>query len=162
LESSDAQDAATAVREIIRNEERFPSLATMLRYVGEADREKGLKALAVDCRHMAKRRKEPYEWVLRGRLEMAEENLDLDDDFDRTWHEQAEMCRELLYRETGERPPPIQDQPPASQESITFAEWLRRNPAQEETARRVFPSFFEPGGGGENLHAEDVVRKDLA
>lgn len=101
LEPSDAQDGVTAVREIIRNEERFPSLATVLRYIGEADREKGLKALAADCRTMSRLRKEPYEQTVRDRLAMCEENFDLDDEYDQAWHEQAGMCQELLHRETG-------------------------------------------------------------
>lgn len=96
--SFDKDQFERATEEIIRSEEKFPSIATMLRYLGQADRDKGIKQMAAECLHLASRRDVPYVQVLEGHLAMCRENLAITQDED-VWGTRIEWAEELLRRE---------------------------------------------------------------
>jgi hypothetical protein len=106
-------DGQTAVRNIIRTEERFPAIAVVLRYVAEerklqGDRaltpeelRKALAGLRADAAHLANLREESFTDTLRGHLAMCRENLGLagDDSEERAaWEQRIEWCEELLAK----------------------------------------------------------------
>jgi hypothetical protein len=102
--------AETAMHELIRTEERFPTIAITLRYVAAErgargaveltpdQRRKAIEALRGDVAHLASRRGESFREVLRGHLAMCRENLDITGD--EAWGTRIGWCEELLARES--------------------------------------------------------------
>lgn len=114
-----SEAAQAGVRSLIQTEERFPAIATTLRYVREAESSngeeltaeqntQGLEQVRKDVAWMARFRKEPFIESLRSHLSQCRENLtesremsdnDPYDDQVKTWERRVEWCQELLSRE---------------------------------------------------------------
>lgn len=115
LEMYPFEEGEFAVRNLIRTEDRFPSIATLLTYISEERQSQGteelspeqnrkaLNVLRKDIAHLANQRREPFTETLRGHLSMCQENADLAGDNveeRETWDRRAGWCRELLAKQS--------------------------------------------------------------